>query len=135
MMVGEEKMVVVGTYILLNVLLAGIDSSLPNLEAHLGRVVVHETPKGRVHIASTWLALRRRLRGIGGGASGVAILTVGGGGRGRRAQLRHRRDVLGDGVVQRRRAVGVGRSLHAWQCLSLTVSVSVSASESVYGGE
>ena len=37
----------IGSYVLFHVLLSDFDSALAHLEAHLRRVIVHETAKGR----------------------------------------------------------------------------------------
>lgn len=45
------------TYVLLNILLASIDSALAHLEAHLCGGIVHEASKSRMHVVPLALAL------------------------------------------------------------------------------
>lgn len=49
-------------YILLHVLLTGINSTLAQLEAHLGGGIGHEASKRRVHVAVSLSALALALR-------------------------------------------------------------------------
>jgi hypothetical protein len=100
-----------GAYVLLHILLAGVHGALAHLEAQLGRGVVDEAAERGRYVAAVLLAghAMLRLRLLLLLLLCVAIAALGLRrrlGRRGRAQLRDGRDVLGHGVVERRRVRG-----------------------------
>lgn len=102
-------------YVLLHVFLTRSYGTSAHLEAHLRGRIIDEATKGRVHeVTLPWLTLLLLLAI----AIAALLLTVLRGRWWRRAQLRDGRDMLRDGVVERRAVGGrdgVGWSLHRGQ--------------------
>ena len=114
-------------YVLLHVFLTCSYGTPAHLETHLRGRVVDEATKGRVHEVSLARLTLLLLLAI---TIAALLLTVLRGWWWRRAQLRHGRDMLRDGVVKRRAVGGrdgVGWSLHrGGACLLIFALIAVS---------